>query len=170
MSQPSGSSARSKKSVSVAWSRLARLMYASSSTSSSNITITRETIRAATTNSRSDGHLRSTRTPTLSGGSASADFSASTTQRPHEGAADYLHLTRASGSIPNNTGARARVPRALPTRPVTPPSTARCNPRPATRHRSACGLAPRTSQLLLPRGRTRGRLIICTLRSRSGVR
>ena len=31
--------------------------------------------------------------PTLSGGSASADFSASTTERPHEGAADYLHLT-----------------------------------------------------------------------------
>ena len=89
----SGSSARSKRSVSVAWSRLARLMYASSSTSSSNITITRETIRAATTNSCSDRHLRSTRTPTLSGGSASADFSASTTERPHEGAADYLHLT-----------------------------------------------------------------------------
>ena len=55
------------------------------STSSSNTTITRETIRAATTNSCSDRHLRSTRTPTLSGGSASADFSASTTERPHEG-------------------------------------------------------------------------------------
>ena len=68
-------------------------MCASSSTSSSNITITRETIRAATTNSCSDRHLRSTRTPTLSGGSGSADFSASTTERPHEGAADYLHLT-----------------------------------------------------------------------------
>ena len=68
-------------------------MHASSSTSSSNITITRETIRAATTNSCSDRHLRSTRTPPLSGGSASADFSASTTERPHEGAADYLHLT-----------------------------------------------------------------------------
>ena len=79
--------------VSVAWSRLARLMCASSSTSSSNMTITRETIRAATTNSCSDRHLRSTRTPTLSGGSASADFSASTTERPHEGAAHYLHLT-----------------------------------------------------------------------------
>ena len=39
-------SARSKRSVSVAWSRLARLMCANSSTSSSNITITRETIRA----------------------------------------------------------------------------------------------------------------------------
>ena len=94
---PSGSSARSKRSVSVAWSRLARLMYASSSTSSSNITITRETIRAATTNSCSDRHLRSTRTPTLSGGSASADFSASTTERPHEGPADYLHLTGSRG-------------------------------------------------------------------------
>ena len=91
---PSGSSARLERSVSVAWSRLARLMYANSSTSSSNITITRETIRAATTSSCSDRHLRSTRTPTLSGGSASADFSASTTERPHEGAADYLHLTR----------------------------------------------------------------------------
>ena len=68
-------------------------MCASSSTSSSNITITRETIRAATTNSCSDRHLRSTRTPTLSGGSASADFSASTTERPYEGATDYLHLT-----------------------------------------------------------------------------
>ena len=90
---PSGSSAQSRRSVSVAWSHLARLMYASSSTSSSNITITRETIRAATTNSCSDRHLRSTRTPTLSGGSASADFSASTTERPHEGTADYLHLT-----------------------------------------------------------------------------
>ena len=90
---PSGSSARSKRSVSVAWSRLARLMCASSSTSSSNIAITRETIRAATTNSCSDRHRRSTRTPTWSGGSASADFSASTTERPHEGAADYLHLT-----------------------------------------------------------------------------
>ena len=90
----SGSSARSKRSVSVAWSRLARLMCANSSTSSSNITITKETIRAATTNSCSDRHLRSTRTPTLSGGSASADISASTTERPHEGAADYLHLTR----------------------------------------------------------------------------
>ena len=56
-------------------------------------TITRETIRAATTNSCSDRHLRSTRTPTLSGRSVSADFSASTTERPHEGAADYLHLT-----------------------------------------------------------------------------
>ena len=80
-----------------AWSRLARLMYASSSTSSSNITITRETIGAATTNSSSDRHLRSTRTPALRGGSASADFSASTTERPHEGAADYLHLTRPTG-------------------------------------------------------------------------
>ena len=50
-------------------------------------------LRTATTNSCSDRHLRSTRTPTLSGGSASADFSASTTERPHEGAADYLHLT-----------------------------------------------------------------------------
>ena len=60
-------------------------------------TITRETIRAATTNSCSDRHLRSTRTPTLSGGSASADFSASTTERPHEGAADYLHLTGYGG-------------------------------------------------------------------------
>ena len=29
----------------------------------------------------------------MSGGSASVDFSASTTERPHEGAADYLHLT-----------------------------------------------------------------------------
>ena len=38
-------------------------------------------------------HRRSTRTPTWSGGSASADFAASTTERPHEGAADYLHLT-----------------------------------------------------------------------------
>ena len=85
--------ARSKRSVSVAWSRLARLLYASSSTSSSNITITRETIRAATTTSCSDRHLRSTRQSTLSGGGASADFSASTTERPHEGAADYLHLT-----------------------------------------------------------------------------
>ena len=37
-------------------------LYASSSTSSSNITITRETIRAATTNSCSDRHLRSTPT------------------------------------------------------------------------------------------------------------
>ena len=51
-------------------------------------------LRTATTNSCSDRRLRSTRTPTLSGGSASADFSASTTERPHEGAADYLHLTR----------------------------------------------------------------------------
>ena len=90
---PSGSSARSQRSVSVAWSRLARLMCASSSTSSSNSTITRETIRAATTNSCSDRHLRSTRTPTWSGGSASADFSTSTTERPHEWATDYLHLT-----------------------------------------------------------------------------
>ena len=45
-------------------------------------------------NSGSDRHRRSTRTPTLSGGSASADFAASTTERPHEGAAEYLHLTR----------------------------------------------------------------------------
>ena len=52
-----------------------------------------EAIRAATTNSCSDRHRQSTRTPTLSGGSASADFSASTTERPHEGATDYLHLT-----------------------------------------------------------------------------
>ena len=102
---PSGSSARSKRSVSVAWSRLARFMYASSSTSSSNTTITRETIRAATTNSCNDRHLRSTRTPTLSGGSASADFSASTTERPHEGAADYLHLT--GSSTRGRTGPRA---------------------------------------------------------------
>ena len=50
-------------------------------------------LRTATTNSCSDRHLRSTRTPTLSGGSAPADFSASTTERPHERAADYLHLT-----------------------------------------------------------------------------
>ena len=105
--RPSGSSARSKRSVSVAWSRLARLMCANSSTSSSNMTITKETIRAATTNSCSDRHLRSTRTPTLSGGSASADFSASTTERPHEGAADYLHLT---GS---NHGGRSHVVSSL---------------------------------------------------------
>ena len=97
------SSARSKRSVSVAWSRLARLMCASSSTSSSNSTITRETIRAATTNSCSDRHLRSTRTPTWSGGSASADFSASTTERPHEGAAEYLHLTGTNGTRTRDT-------------------------------------------------------------------
>ena len=97
---PSGSSARSKRSVSIAWFRLARLICANSSTSSSNITITRETIRAATTNSGSDRHRRSTRTATWSGGSASADFSASTTERPHEGPANYLHLTGKPEVVP----------------------------------------------------------------------
>ena len=62
--------------------------------------------QGATTNSCNDRHLRSTRTPTLSGGSASADFSASTTERPHEGAADYLHLTPAAwaGPMRSDTG------------------------------------------------------------------
>ena len=93
---PSGSSARSKRGVSIAWFRLARLICANSSTSSSTITITRATIRAATTNSCSGRPRRSTRTATWSGGSASADFSAFTTERPHEGPANYLHLTGSS--------------------------------------------------------------------------
>ena len=105
-------------------------MYASSSTSSSNITSTRETIRAATTNSCSDRHLRSTRTPTLSGGSASADFSASTTERPHEGAADYLHLTGCPPSSASHCTPRRPRPASVRSTPAqhatTPTSRPRC--------------------------------------------
>ena len=61
---------------------------ASSSTSTSSITIARETIRDSTTSSCNDRHLHEGRTPTFGGGRASVDCSASTIERPHEWSAD----------------------------------------------------------------------------------
>ena len=81
---PSGSSGRSKKSASIASSRSARGICASSSTSTSSMTIVRETTRDSTTSSCNDRHLRYARTPTCTGVSASADCSVSTLERPHE--------------------------------------------------------------------------------------
>ena len=65
-------------------SRSARGICASSSTSTSSITIVRETTRDSTTSSCNDRHLRYARTPTCSGVSASAACSVSTIERPHE--------------------------------------------------------------------------------------
>ena len=69
-------------------SHSARVICASSSTSTSSITIARETIRDSTTSSCNDRHLREGRTPTFGGGRASVDCSASTIERPHEWSAD----------------------------------------------------------------------------------
>ena len=85
---PNGSSGRSKRSVSRALSRSVRGMYGVSSTSTSNITIARETTRDSTTSSYNGHHLREGRTPTFGGGYASEDYSASTIERPYEGSAD----------------------------------------------------------------------------------
>ena len=57
----------------------------SSFTSTSSIISVRETTRDSTTSSCNDRHLRSARTPTCSGVSASAACSVSTIERPHEG-------------------------------------------------------------------------------------
>ena len=75
---------RSKRSASIVSSRSARGICASSSTSTSSITIVRETTRDSTTSSCNDRHLRYARTPTCSGVSASAACSVSTIERPHE--------------------------------------------------------------------------------------
>ena len=80
-------SGRSKRSASIVSSRSAKDICASSSTSTSSITIVRETTRDSTTSSCNDRHLRYARTPTCSGVSASADCSVSTIERPHEGSA-----------------------------------------------------------------------------------
>ena len=53
-------------------------------TSTSSMTIVRETTRDSTTSSCNDRHLRYARTPTCSGVSASAACSVSTIERPHE--------------------------------------------------------------------------------------
>ena len=79
---------RSRRSVSIESSHSARVICASSSTSTSSITIARETIRDSTTSSCNDRHLREGRTPTFGGGRASVDCSASTIERPHEWSAD----------------------------------------------------------------------------------
>ena len=63
---------------------LGKVTYASSSTSTSSTTIVRETIRDSITGSCKERHLRSARTPPFSGVNASADFSVSTIERPHE--------------------------------------------------------------------------------------
>ena len=55
-----------------------------SSTSTSNITIARETTRDSTTSSCNDRHLSEDWTLTFGGGRASADYSISTIERPHE--------------------------------------------------------------------------------------
>ena len=68
--------------------------------------------------------------------------------------------------------ARPRVRRTLPSRekpsgPRQPTPAAAATAGQHGRRRGAAGAPRRTSQLLLPRGRTRGRLIICTLRGRA---